>query len=128
MLVIDTSVVIKWFVPEEGSSTAKKLLTESLAAPDLLLYEFANYLSQQEILKSDDRRFLMQTLYKFSVEYFVLPEDAFQEVIDFSASLRITSYDASFIILAKRLNTNFITADKKLVQKTRSLKFVHSLY
>src|SRR5215212_8217090 len=43
-VVVDASVVIKWFVPEAGSDAASRLLASEhrLEAPDLLFAEIAN--------------------------------------------------------------------------------------
>ena len=43
-VVVDASVVIKWFVPEAGSDAASRLLAseDRLEAPDLLFAEIAN--------------------------------------------------------------------------------------
>lgn len=126
-MVIDTSVAIKWFIPEEGSEAAKALLAEELVAPDLLLYELANYLNAQKGLGLEDRHFILSLLYQFSIEFFVLPEKGFEEILSLCDRYGITAYDASFIALAKRLKTDFITADKRLKQKTGDLPFVRLL-
>jgi predicted nucleic acid-binding protein len=39
----------------------------------------------------------------------------------------ITVYDASYLILAQKLNANFITADLKLFRKIKDLNFVKLL-
>lgn len=50
MLVVDTSVAVKWVIPEGGESieadtgAALELLADELIAPDCLLGEFANAL------------------------------------------------------------------------------------
>ena len=45
-LVVDANVVIKWYVPEVGSTQAADLLQSGadLLAPDLLVAEFGNVL------------------------------------------------------------------------------------
>ena len=50
MLVIDTSVAVKWVIPEDGigieadTGAALALLADELLAPDCILGEFANAL------------------------------------------------------------------------------------
>ncbi len=50
MYVLDASVIIKWFVDEDGSKTARTLLTGhingqyTIVEPDLLIYEVSNVL------------------------------------------------------------------------------------
>lgn len=43
-LVVDASVVVKWFLPEEGSAEARALSQEDLIAPELWISEVANAL------------------------------------------------------------------------------------
>jgi predicted nucleic acid-binding protein len=50
MYVIDTSVVVKWFVKEKDSDVALEILEHyrsgnfTIIVPDLLIYEFTNVL------------------------------------------------------------------------------------
>jgi predicted nucleic acid-binding protein len=43
-IIVDASVALKWVVKEAGSSEARELMTETLAAPELLYVECANAL------------------------------------------------------------------------------------
>jgi len=43
-LVIDASVVVKWFIDEPGADCAAALRSEALTAPDLILVEVGNAL------------------------------------------------------------------------------------
>ena len=114
MKVVDTSVVIKIFFPEEGSDRALSLIrNHSLIAPDLLLYEFSNYLALRRDITQDDVEFLIKRFYRLPFEFFVLPENRFIEVCQFAKKLKVTAYDASFLILAKSLRIPLITADHK---------------
>ncbi len=118
MKVVDTSVVIKLFFPEEGSERAKYLVANhSLAAPDLLLYEFSNYISRRSDVTYEDMGFLLKQLHKLPIEFFVLPENRFIETAQLAKKLKLSSYDASFFILAKSLKASFVTADRKFHHK-----------
>ncbi|MBU0505847.1 MAG: type II toxin-antitoxin system VapC family toxin [bacterium] len=116
MIVIDSSVIIKCFFYEQGSEEAKKLVRqEHLCAPDLLLYEFTNYLGRQKDLSLKNKQELLDIFYGFKIEFFILPEKGFKRVIELCTEYNITSYDASFIALAEVLKTQVVTADKKLI-------------
>ena len=58
-IVIDNSVTVKWFLPEEGQEQARQLLEAArlgdveLHAPTLWLYELNHALSKSNISKSD---------------------------------------------------------------------------
>lgn len=128
MVVVDTSVAIKWFLPEEGSDKARALLQdEELAAPDLLFYEYANTLVFKNFLTLADVQHRLRELFATQLQFFVLTEDGFLRTAAVSREYQISAYDASFIALAEKLKLNFITADYKLVQKTKSLPFVRYL-
>ena len=59
-LVIDSSVVVKWFVPEHGSVMADRVLGRyakgrvSLLAPDLLFAEIGNIIWKKRRIKELD--------------------------------------------------------------------------
>jgi predicted nucleic acid-binding protein len=128
MVIVDTSVALKWFLQEEGAESAQALLQkEILGAPDLLLYEFTNVLTCQPALKSEDVQKFLKLLYQFQIQYFVLSQDRFIRVAKLCQKFSITAYDASFIVLAESLRADFITADEKLVRKVKSLPFVQRL-
>lgn len=133
MYVLDTSIVIKWFVDEENSNLAEELLekyeTENLiiTAPDLLLYEFVNVLHFNNSFNSKEKISCIQNLYNLDI-YFITP---YQKLMENSRLLAetysISVYDATFIALAHEFNCDFITADEKLCNKVKELKFVRLL-
>ena len=128
MIIVDSSVALKWFLPEEGSEEAKDLLRkDSLGAPDLLLYEVSNALTCEFKLTLKDIQEALQDFYALKIQLFILPEKGFYRTLEISRHYELTSYDASFIALAEALKRDLITADQKLLKKVRSLSFVHSL-
>lgn len=128
MVVVDTSVAFKWITPEEDSERACTLLrNEVLAAPDMLLYEITNILHCQKRLPDERVQSLLATFLDFQVQMFALPSHKFSRVAELSRTFDITSYDASFIAMAELLETEMITADRKLLQKVRKLKYVRGL-
>ena len=128
MVVVDTSVVIKWFFDETGSSRARSLLkSEELGAPDLLYYEFANYLCMKDFVTGDEARRFIDQLYALPLQVFLLPQKGLRRAVELAKRFRLTSYDASFVALAEALESDFVTSDAKLVQKLKSLSFVRLL-
>ena len=128
MVVVDSSVALKWFISEEGSDKAATLLRrEVLAAPDMLLYEITNVLNWRNELTASERRALMAQFLKCNVQMFAIPSHKFGRVVDLAQEYGITTYDASFVAMAELLETDLITADIKLANKVKSLGFVHAL-
>ncbi len=128
MVVVDTSVVLKWFFLEEGSDQAKRLLrSEKILAPDLLIYEFVNILACRRQQNDQDIERCLDLLYGFDIQFFFLPQARFQRVLQLARRFDLSGYDAAFLSLAEALKADFLTADRKLVRKVRSLSFVHLL-
>ncbi len=119
VFVVDASVVIKWFIPEVDSAAARRLLDQdhTYFAPDLLFAEMANitwkkvragHLSptQGERLMSDFETIAVET-----VSCRALARDAHSLALTTGRS----AYDALYLALAVRLDTQMITADERLV-------------
>lgn len=128
-MVIDTSIVLKYFFEEEdGASLARELISEGgLVAPDLLIYECVNVLTVTRNLSLQEIGSYIQTLYGLGIQIFILPEHNFLRVAEISKKYGITAYDASFVVLAESLGVDLVTADEKMVARVKSLGFVKSL-
>jgi predicted nucleic acid-binding protein len=128
MVIVDTSVAIKWFFDEGDSSRARALLKDDVVgAPDLLYYEFANYLCMKDFVTADEARRFLDQLYALPLQVFLLPQKGFHRAVELAKRFRLTSYDASFVALAEALEADLVTADAKLIQKLKALSFVKSL-
>jgi len=130
-VVIDTNVVVKFFLPEAGSVHAERLLEAvlsgdvELAAPDFMLAEFVNVLwlkaGRGELDDKDAEEIIAQLL--------VLTE--FMEIIPSGRMLAAifqtarrhshSAYDAAFLAIAEDRGIRLVTADTKFSQKTRGL-------
>lgn len=64
MIVLDASVIVKWFVPEVGNAAARALLTadEELVAPELARIEVASALVRKGMHAQLSKEDLRQTL------------------------------------------------------------------
>lgn len=128
MIVIDSSIVIKWFFPEDDSDKAEQLLqNETFCAPDLLIYEFTNYVVRRPFLEHSDASFLFRSFDNTNIKFFMIPIKGLIEITKFCKKFNVSAYDASFIILAQLLGLDFLTADIKLLRKVHTLRFVRAL-
>ncbi|NMF83028.1 type II toxin-antitoxin system VapC family toxin [Nodosilinea sp. P-1105] len=122
-LVIDSSVVIKWIVPQACSKKAGEVLTVyqagglRLLAPDLLNAEVGNilwkYHSFQGLTKSD----VQEALEAFKdLEWSITPSNLLlDDALNLAIDYRRTVYDSLFIALALREGCQLVTADERLV-------------
>lgn len=131
-VVLDASVVLKWYLKENGSVAAEVWRKKHssgkvrIYAPTLLCFEVVNALGTKKISTK-------VTL--AHIEAFLALDISFCDpsVLDTKywvtliKEMGISGYDASYIALAKQLSCSFVTADQKLFEKIKSLKFIKLL-
>lgn len=134
MIVLDASVVLKWlFDDDDGGARAVRLRDAHVsghdiaAVPDLLFYEIGNVLATKTRLSEAAVTEAFSLLWDFSLERFDLGLEEFQGSLGLSRKYKITLYDAAYIELSRRLTCTFVTADKKLYEKVKSIKSVELL-
>ena len=130
-LVIDASVLVKFFIPEILSEKAEELSDRvtggdlRLLAPDLIFAEVGNI-----IWKKHRRKELTRSEAEEIVDAIVsLPLEIEKSkallpfAVDLGLAYGITVYDAIYVSLAKVHETILVTADKKLVEIMRKTDF-----
>jgi predicted nucleic acid-binding protein len=117
LFVVDASVVAKWFLPEQHSPDAQRLLTQrhDLVAPDLIHSEFTSILLKalrRRELQMDQARvaiFEMPTLVRA-----ISIETMMNSTLDLALKYDRSAYDASYVALGLRERCQVVTADRKL--------------
>jgi predicted nucleic acid-binding protein len=133
MIVVDASVIVKLVKKEEGSDRATLLKEnhvkgkEKITVPTLLFYEVANALLYAKGLSAKEISNFLEILYELDFEIIELGVKDIIKAAILGKQKGITVYDASYLILAQKLNTIFITADSKLFKKVKDLNFVKFL-
>lgn len=118
VLVVDASVVLKWFVPEIHSDAARRLLaaTHQFLSPDLLFPEVGNAIWKKvrrgELTAEEGQR-LTADISSIAVET-VSTRGLMIDAHALAVTTGLTVYDAMYLALAVRLNTELITADDRL--------------
>lgn len=132
--LLDTSVVMKWFVGEEKSQKAWQIQSDylngrcDLSVPELLLYEVANALKFTSFLLTSEKiKEKIESLIKLKINIYPFDYDILQLSVDLAIERDITIYDAYFLTLARETESTFITSDEKLYNKIRDLSFVRIL-
>jgi predicted nucleic acid-binding protein len=127
-LVVDSSVVIKWFVVEPYSDQARLLLDEyksgtlTLLAPDLVNAELGNIVWKKQAfqgLAANDAQAIVDA---FRELRFVLTPTAI--LLDHAYRLAVTHqrtvYDMLYLALSLREQCPLVTADERLVNTIQS--------
>ena len=117
--IIDASIIVKWFVNENDSEKALKLLDEHvngqtlLVVPELMFIEVLNALrykgqTTEALTKANnaltDVQFHVERLNKFLLD----------KAIESALKNNISLYDAVYVSLANLYGAPLITADKAL--------------
>lgn len=118
--VIDASVILKWFIPEEHSERALRLKDSDmrLHAPAFLTLEVGHVLSKKrrrgELAAQDTediwRAFRRAPIRRHADETLVLG------AFDLANHTKQSLYDSLYLALAMQLNLSFLTTDRKFYQ------------
>jgi len=133
MIVLDASVILKWFFDERDRNIALTFLynhangNNRVAVPGLLYYEFANVLAMKTELSEEMISKAINNIFSLDLLAFSLEQTNFIEAIHLSRLYKVSVYDTSYVVLANSLGVPFITADEKLAQKMKDMPFVQTL-
>jgi predicted nucleic acid-binding protein len=133
-IVIDASVVLKWYLKdEEWGQEAVWFLEQHVAgnivlfAPTILTYEVLNALLVAERTGRIAEQ-TTETAFEGFVELEIEFPDPFvdySDILSLARSFHRTVYDASYISLANKKNIDFVTGDKRLYNAVKDkLKWV----
>ena len=122
--ILDTSVVLKWFVDEKGSDTARGYLQDFIEGksqilfPTLMFYELGNACLQNSIPVGEIGK-IMELLQQFKFEIEDIGYTAFRKIYQNASDYDITFYDASYVTLMQKYDCELVTADKVLYNKLK---------
>jgi predicted nucleic acid-binding protein len=125
--VVDASIAIKWYLPENYNEEAAQLLDprNELFAPDLLLSEIGNILWKRVIKGecSANKAFtIMRELQSHFLQIWgvgILAGDAF----DIACRTKRTFYDSLYVALAVKKDCLMVTADLKLYNAIKKTSY-----
>jgi len=123
IIVADSSVVVKWMIPEELSAEASAVLAKAqagnakLIAPDLLVAEVGNVLwkhHRRDNLSSIELTHALSLFHLLPITYI-----SSNGLIDLACNLAVayqrSVYDMLYVALSIQRSALFLTADQRLV-------------
>ena len=130
-LVLDTSVVIKWF--RQGEILADRALAlraayvegrVQVSVPTLLAYELTNVLRYKEDLTTPQVEEAVQSVFDMGLVWVAPTAAVMRRAAAIARRSDGTVYDATFAACAESLEATFITADERLAHRFAEWPFV----
>ena len=133
-VVIDTSVVVSWFLPDEKqgkySDIYRNINEYEIHVPQIFYYEFCNVLAMAEKRKRIDLKTLssiLEIVWRLPIQVdpvdTLSAPDYFENVMSATAAYSLTTYDAAYIELACRLGSvPLLTYDRALIEVAKKIK------
>ena len=124
-LVLDASVIVKWFVEEELTLQALAIRdayhqrTIDILEPALLPFEVLNALRYKPDFGTEDVKAAAKSLTDFQFHVFFLDRALAEKTAEIAFLFGVTIYDASYFALAVLQSCTFVTAEKKLMTKLK---------
>ena len=119
-VVLDASVLLKWFLDEPGSEAALALKRRycdgelATVIPALAFYEIPNVLRFKREVPKAEVKDITRALWDLELETVAPTEALLEEAIDLSFLTSLSLYDCAYLALAKELDAALITADRHL--------------
>ena len=119
-LIVDASVAVKWYLPENDSDRAEEILSTptALLAPDLILAEVGNAVWKRvrdgRVAREDALRILdrLTSAFGILVPLATLARDA----MEISTAFNHPIYDCFYLALARREKQTLVTFDRRLAK------------
>ena len=126
-IVIDASVVVKWFIEEKDSDKARFLRDKfidgkiELIAPSLLYFEVLNALKYSHLFDLNELDNAGESLENYGFNLIAIKNQIRKQMIKIAFEHEISIYDASYLGLSIGLGKLFCTADEKIIKKLPSV-------
>jgi predicted nucleic acid-binding protein len=127
-VVVDASVAVKWFVPENHSTEARRFLTAQFRrhVPVLLLTEVGQTIwkkvYQRSEITADDGREILRDLMVTPLDLHTV-RSLVGPAFDIALATGRTVYDSIYLALATALGCKLVTTDQKLFNALQSTPF-----
>ena len=131
--VVDPSVALKWYIPEDFSNLAimflKKLEDPDVKfyAPTLFKLEFSNAIRKyliRKLISWDMAREILEEVKRLPITYVEITWERVERAFLYAVKRNLTLYDALYIIIAEEVGGKLITADKRLLKATADEELV----
>ena len=126
-VVVDASVVAKWFIPERDHEAARALRDDylagdrSLLAPALLPYEVVNALHYSGQYAGDRLVAAAVTLPDYGIDLRSFRDGG--DIAAMATAADVTVYDAAYLALGRARDATVYTADERLLDRLEDTEY-----
>lgn len=123
--VVDSSVLVKWFIDEKYSDKAIKLRDDFiqgeivLHSPDLIYYEVISAMRHSSLFDINELKDASNSLIDYQLNIYHWDREISNRAISMADETNTTIYDMYFLALAEKLEYQYLTADDKFETKVR---------
>ena len=123
-VVLDASIVVKWFIDERGSEAARGVLVSGrrLLAPELLIAEVGNAAWRRARLGEIPLQQAVsaaEQVGRTPIEFWPLAALA-RQALEMAAALDHPIYDCFYLALAEQCDALLVTADDRFLSKLQA--------
>lgn len=125
-LVLDASVLIKWYYEEEDSEKAiaiRDMFDRSeldIIVPQILYYEVSNAIRYNKYLQLEDKNRIIDNLFSLGLETRLLSSEDMVRTNEMATKNDTTIYDTAYLAMARNFGIPLVTADEEFVKKVRA--------
>lgn len=129
-LVLDASVVVKWYCEEKDSDKAleiRKMYRENnvnIIVPNLLFYEVINAIRFNSDISEKAKKRIANNLLAIGFDTIVPSRNQYLEALSFALNKDLTIYDSIYYVIAKDTDGLYVTADENFWNKTKNKTIV----
>ncbi|MEM2894226.1 MAG: type II toxin-antitoxin system VapC family toxin [Candidatus Bathyarchaeia archaeon] len=132
-LVLDASVIVKWFSIEEDSDIAVEIRDKhvegvlSIVSPDLALYEVVNALRYNPAFNTEDLKRAVSNLMDIGVDFITPNREILEKSVENALLYDLSVYDSYYLSLAQIMGLKIITADEKFFERAKETGIIKLL-
>jgi predicted nucleic acid-binding protein len=130
-VVVDTSTVVKWYIPEQHHEQARALRDDflngkhDLCAPALMPFEALNALNYSGHYVGERLREAAHSLENYGIE--LVSFGSAGPLAEITDAIGITAYDAAYVALAVERDATAYTADGNLLEDLEGSEYADAV-
>ncbi len=123
IIVVDASVIVKWFVDEDYTKHALKMMedyirgTIDIWSTQLMPFEVLNALRYNQELGQEEIDRAASALSRFKIALYPILDELADLSVQYAFKHGLTIYDGSYLALSKAFDKELYTADERMLTK-----------